>query len=84
MKRKTFGREKVNVGTPSRTSAANERDAMSVEEPTEDPHKASGAAVREPTVHPQAGGKAEPAGTAGERKTGEERAAQNRAEDPPA
>jgi hypothetical protein len=63
---------------------------MSAEEPTEDPHKISGAAVREgrlpdePTFHPQAGGKAEPAGTAGERETGEERAAQNRAEDPPA
>jgi hypothetical protein len=38
----------------------------------------------EPTRHPRAAGKAEPAGTAGESETGEGKAAQNRAEDPPA
>ena len=38
----------------------------------------------EPTRYPRAGGKAEPAGTAGGRKTGEDKAAQNRREDPPA
>jgi hypothetical protein len=38
----------------------------------------------EPTRHPRAGGKAEPADTAGKRKTGEDKAAQNRREDPPA
>ncbi len=38
----------------------------------------------EPTRHPRAAGKAEPVGTAGKRETGEEKAAQNREEDPPA
>jgi len=40
--------------------------------------------LSESTPHPRAGGEAEPAGTAGKRTTGEEKAAQNRAEDPPA
>jgi hypothetical protein len=38
----------------------------------------------EPTRHPRAGGKAEPAGTPAEYETGAEKAAQNREEDPPA
>jgi hypothetical protein len=73
---------------------------MSAEEPTQDPKdKASGAAARDQEIvdpldekgvtedelpDEPTGGEAEPVGTAGERETGEERAARNRAEDPPA
>jgi hypothetical protein len=38
----------------------------------------------EPTRHPRAGGKAEPAGIPADNETGAEKAAQNREEDPPA